>query len=190
MDVDRYNRDKPSFCPNLPASFSNPFPFFNPITGLTQHQFRRLVSVVARFKSSSGPRDPSRIVSVNYYDPLATVHQSLMLVELHPQLSVLEFLDRRLPAVVRGVLGNRLDRDFVIFIDGRRFSRDQLRNYKICALEEATREQLRVLCANPLYGHMLRVLSFRPDQASFCNLHLTPTDPVRSFQGRVDDRRG
>ncbi|KAH0476959.1 MAG: hypothetical protein KVP17_002784 [Porospora cf. gigantea B] len=181
-DIDRYNRERPLYCPSLPGSFRNPFPFFNPIAGLTSPQFRRLVSVVARFKSSSSPRDPSRIVSVNYYDPLHGVQQSLMLVELHPQLSVLEFLDRRLPAVVRGVMGNRLDRDFVIFIGGRRLSREQLRNFKIDGLEEAGRDDLRLLCANPLYGHMLRVLSFRQEQACFCNLDLTRTDPMRDYR--------
>lgn len=100
---------------------------------------------------------------------------SVMLVELHPVLEVVEFLDRRLPAVIRQQVGNRLDRNFVVQIFGISFMRSHLSDiWTIGDLPECTAADMRRLCSHPLYHHMLFGISNRQQIPVFRNLNLCP----------------
>lgn len=101
---------------------------------------------------------------------------SVMLVELHADLGVTEFLERRLPAVVRQQVGNRLDRNFVVQVFGVSFLRGHLVSGKwlIGDLPECTSQDMDRLRQHPLYQHMLMDISARSEIPTFRNLNLCP----------------
>lgn len=106
---------------------------------------------------------------------------TVMLVELHPELEVVEFLDRRLPAVIRQQVGNRLDRNFVVQIFGISFMRSHLSNiWTIGDLPQCTDPDVRYLCSHPLYHHMLYDISNRQKIPIFRNLNLCPIQYSRN----------
>lgn len=106
---------------------------------------------------------------------VSDAHLSMMLVELRPELPVVEFLDHRLPAIIRQQVGNRLDRNFVVQIFGISFMRVHLLNrWTIGDLPECTAADMRRLCSHPLYHYMLCDIGNRRQMPIFRNFNLCP----------------
>lgn len=185
-------------------TFGNPN-FFAFLKSLPANEFVHLARSVARYRKISRLNSaPSTIVSINLcscctphsapvsganFVDLFWTHQlphgalhgvldtclGIMLVELHPELQIVEFLDRRLPAIVRQQVGNRLDRNFVVQIFGISFMRSHLSHrWTVGDLPECTASDMKRLCSHPLYHRMLFDISNRHEVPTFRNLNLCP----------------